>query len=247
MKFSLLTTVSSAALGAGLIALSPVTAQAGLVCGATSCTETVYTNGGVGAITDWTSAQGTLEQISLDKFVPGLNQHLQSVVISEGGSVNSTGTVQNGAANAQTFTFGLTEKFSLMGGAGVPSNFPLANGFQIAGSKSSTYTNLAHLGTSPFTWSGTLSTYTAPTITTNLAAYVSGTASTFDLDFASNTVQNIGGGGGNINAVLNTTGIGFVSITYNFITTVTTPEPASMAILGAALIGTGVVRRRRKV
>jgi hypothetical protein len=72
------------------------------------------------------------------------------------------------------------------------------------------------------------------------------TTGNFTLGFRTQTFQSVVGGGGNGAASQTTIGGGTVTVIYNYTSGgPSTPEPATMALLGSALIGLGVFGRKR--
>ena len=59
------------------------------------------------------------------------------------------------------------------------------------------------------------------------------------------TGQAIAGGGGNFNNTFTTLASGQIKLTYDYIVASTVPEPASTALVGAGLVGLGLLRRRK--
>jgi hypothetical protein len=67
---------------------------------------------------------------------------------------------------------------------------------------------------------------------------------TFDLSGMTLSTTTFTGGGNNIQLGVNETALMSASVTYDF---VSIPEPGTMLLLGSALIGVGVITRKRRV
>jgi hypothetical protein len=259
MKFSLLTSVSSAALGAGLLMSLPGAAYATLSCSplvagvSGSCSETDYTNNDT--LAQVSQSKTVLGAVTIDDFVPsvipgGGLQTLKSVTVLEGGNSKVTGTFQNtNSLTSESFTVDFLTKFSLGSTAKTPAGFPTSLKGQTDPTTTFTLTpgQTTHVSLpSNFTssaqgFSGTVSsTFSSP-----LAGFIGSSGSTFSVDFSTAGAEgNRGGQNGLANFV--SSAIGSITITYNYTTSYPAPEPASLAIVGAGLAGLGVLRRRRK-
>jgi hypothetical protein len=70
------------------------------------------------------------------------------------------------------------------------------------------------------------------------------TTGTFDLDYSTATGTEFFTGGGNVMQAQTTTTSGTFEVIYDYTTPSSTPEPATMALMGGALIGLGLIGKR---
>jgi hypothetical protein len=256
MKFNLLSSVSSLAIGGLVTAAMPGAAMAGVTitvpysCNTLTdtCTETVA----LGSVqTDFTAISGTLSD-----FNNSGGKVLTSVVLTEGGVITSTGTLQNtSTSSGGSYSFAGGLALGIYGGSGAPSAFPTKSLKSHTFSGAAVYNYGLSATATLATISGSLGkgqsvSYAATgafapaadTLTTNLSSfYGTGTFNFLTDGMAADALNTTGG---NFNAKVTTSGDPTVSITYHY--SIPAPEPASLSIVGAGLVGLGVLRRRKK-
>lgn len=176
----------------------------------------------------------TTDPLVLQSFNPTLGT-LTGVQLSLTGSGSFNGTVMNRGTSMESFT--LNEGTALT----IASAIAGLNGLTTSFASSQTFTNLAPGATANFGPFSPMSTTLANP--NNLSAFQAG-----PLSFSASTLTSTStaGGGGNVTTAFNTFASGVVGVTYTYDAPSTNvPEPASMAVLGAGLLGIGRIYRRK--
>ncbi len=244
-----------------MVAAVPDAAQASLTCSLIaantgSCTETVN----LGSQTTNFTVAGTLDLFNPNSSavistIPAGEHYvsLTSVVIGGAGSITSSGSITNQASGSIAYTFSSGLSLSLFGLTGAPAGFPTRTFVSTTTSGQRIYDysltsssalktingHLAKNATTSYSQSGVFN----PTqyYASNLGSFIGNGTFTFDaVGTADNQTTT---GGGNLTALIQTTGTPMVTLTYDY--RVSTPEPASMAVIGTGIVGLGVLRRRR--
>ena len=168
---------------------------------------------------------------------------LTSMSLTITGQISGSITLSNGGGAAATFAGTTQSQFYVAALSGFTLSSPLFT---------------ATMGTGPQTIGATSSTvFSGLTGGANSGAMINNTVfipyqapggvGTFDINVSTLTGLLISGGGGQAGGSQSTTASATAAVRYTYDDgAVTTPEPATMALLGAGMLALGVARRRRR-
>ncbi len=251
--------VSARSAGAILIGFGVIGAS---TANATTITPTFTSTTGAGFETFSASTGANSTDFFTVFNIPQFNSalgNLTQITVTVGGTMTATGTLTNSSSSAATGTT-ISQNSTITDASPqfVAGSFGSVtiNGGTSGGDTFLVFTTSANGGSSVGTIAGNttvsninLSGSFTPSTVTQTSGFDPNLIGlgTYGVTFNTGEYTTSGGSGGNITASASTQDNLNLSITYNYSTPqISTPEPASMALIGSGLAGIGAVTRRRR-